>query len=82
MKWLIIAFSFLFAISVNVSSEEMYVVKKGDTLWDISNSFLGYFYQWGVVNSVSINLHGNHFFFNLLSHRILRCFEIIIHLET
>lgn len=44
--------------------------------------FLGYFYQWGVVNSVSINLHGNHFFFNLLSHRILRCFEIIIHLET
>ena len=60
MKWLIIAFSFLFAISVNVSSEEMYVVKKGDTLWDISNSFLGKPYHWPEIWHINQEIENPH----------------------
>lgn len=59
----IIALSILFSInaySLEIKNEESYVVKKGDTLWDISEHFLNDPWEWRKIWSYNPQIENPH----------------------
>jgi LysM repeat protein len=54
------AYSYADSISVKNTAPEVYVVKKGDTLWDISNMYLDKSWQWPQLWRTNIHITNPH----------------------
>ena len=57
---LIPVYSFADSILVKNTAPEVYVVKKGDTLWDISNMYLDKPWQWPQLWRTNIHITNPH----------------------